>query len=63
MRIRQLFLKAPTANRLYRNLKRLEDHLIAVAKGLTTPDKVHSMIHNWMRDRANAGAPKIKSNS
>jgi hypothetical protein len=26
-------LKSPTTNRLYRNLKRLEDHLIAVAKG------------------------------
>lgn len=49
-------LKAPTANRLYRNLKRLEDHLIAVAKGWTTPDKVRSMIHGWMRDQANAGA-------
>ena len=44
-------------NRLYRNLKRLEDHLIAVAKGWITPDKVHSMIHGWMRDQANAGAP------
>ena len=50
-------LKAPTANRLYRNLKRLEDHLIAIAKGWTTPEKVHSMIHGWMRDQANAGAP------
>lgn len=50
-------LKAPTANRLYRNLKRLEDHLIAVAKGWTTPDKVHSMIHGWMRDQVNAGVP------
>jgi transposase len=50
-------LKSPTANRLYRNLKRLEDHLIAVAKGWTTPDKVHSMIHGWMRDQVNAGAP------
>jgi hypothetical protein len=28
-----------------------------VAKGWTTPDKVHSMIHEWMRNQANAGAP------
>ncbi len=50
-------LKAPTVNRLYRNLKRLEDHLIAVAKDWTTPAKVQSMIHEWMRNQANAGAP------
>jgi hypothetical protein len=28
-----------------------------VAKGWTTPDKVHSMIRSWMRDQASAGAP------
>lgn len=50
-------IKAPTANRLYRTLKRLEDHLIAVAKSWITPDKVRSMIHGWMRDQVNAGAP------
>jgi len=50
-------LKAPTANRLYRNLRRLENHLIEIAKEWTTPAKIHSMIHTWMRDQANAGAP------
>jgi len=50
-------LKAPTVNRLYRNLRRLENHLIAIAKDWTTPDKIHSLIHSWMRDQANAGAP------
>jgi transposase len=50
-------LESPTANRLYRNLKRLDHHLIDVAKGWTTPDKILSMIHGWMRDQANAGAP------
>ena len=50
-------LKAPTANRLYRNLRRLENHLIAIAKEWTTPDKIHSLIHGWMRDQANAIAP------
>ena len=44
-------------DRLYRNLDRLEDHLIAVARGWTTPDKSHSMIHGWTHDQANAGAP------
>lgn len=33
-------LKAPTANRLYRNLRRLEN-LIAIAKEWTTPEKIH----------------------
>lgn len=50
-------LKAPTANRLYRNLRRLEDHLIAIAKEWTAPEKIHSLIHGWMRDQANTGAP------
>lgn len=50
-------LKAPTANRLYDNLRQLEDHLIAVARQWTDPAKVHSLIHGWMRDQANAGAP------
>ena len=50
-------LKAPTANRLYRNLRRLENHLIVIAKEWIKPEKVHSMIHGWMRDQANAGAP------
>jgi hypothetical protein len=51
-------LKAPTANRLYDNLRQLEDHLIAVAREWTDPEKVRSLIHGWMRDRANAGALK-----
>lgn len=38
-------LKAPTVNRLYANLRRLEDHLIAIARSWTTPEKVRSLIH------------------
>jgi transposase len=49
-------LKAPTANRLYDNLRQLEDHLIAIAREWTDPEKVRSLIHGWMRDQANAGA-------
>lgn len=50
-------LKAPTANRLYRNLRRLENHLIAIAREWTTPEKIHSLIHGWMRDQTNAVVP------
>lgn len=49
-------LKAPTANRLYRSLRELEDHLIVIARDWTQPDKVRSLIHGWMRSEANAGA-------
>lgn len=39
------FLKAPTANPRYRNLRRLEDHLIAISREWTAPEKVRSLIH------------------
>ncbi len=51
-------LKAPTCNRLYDNLRQLEDHLIAIARECTDPEKLSSLIHDWMRDQANAGALK-----
>ena len=47
-------VKAPTANRIYESLEQLEDHLIAVAKRWSAPDKVASLIHKWMRDQVNA---------
>lgn len=50
-------LKAPTVNRLYRDLRQLENHLIAVARYWIEPGKVRSLIHGWMQDQANAGAP------
>lgn len=50
-------LKAPTVNRLYSNLRQLEDHLIAVARYWTQPGWVRSLIHGWMRQQTNAGAP------
>jgi transposase len=50
-------LKAPTANRLYRNLRQLENHLIAIARKWCEPAKIQSLIHHWMRDQANAGDP------
>ncbi len=50
-------LKAAVANRLYPNLRKLEDHLAAAARRWSTPAAVGSLIHDWLRDQANAGAP------
>lgn len=49
-------LKAAAANRLYPNLRRLEDHLAAAARRWSTPAAVSSLIHGWLADAANAGA-------
>jgi transposase len=49
-------LKARVANRLYPSLRKLEDHL-AAAHEWTQPAKVAGLIHGWLRDQANAGAP------
>ncbi len=38
-------LKTPTAKRLYRNFRQLENHLIVIAQEWIKPEKVHSMIH------------------
>jgi hypothetical protein len=50
-------LKAQVRNRLYPNLRKLEDHLAAAAKRWTAPDKVAGLIHAWLADTANSGAP------
>lgn len=50
-------IKAPTVNRLYSNLRQLEDHLAAVARYWTEPGRVRSLIHGWMQEQTNAGAP------
>lgn len=47
-------VKAPTVNRIYESLERLENHLIAVARGWSTPEQVATLIHKWMRDQVNA---------
>jgi transposase len=47
-------VKAPTVNRIYESLEQLEDHLIAVAKRWSAPEKVVSLIHKWMRDQVKA---------
>ena len=50
-------LKAAVANRLYRNLRKLEDHLIAAARPWSTPPAVAGLIHSWLADQAKRGAP------
>jgi hypothetical protein len=49
-------VKAPTVNRIYGSLEKLEDHLIAVARGWSEPSLVASLVHHWMRDQVNATA-------
>ena len=50
-------LKAAVANRLYPTLRKLEDHLAAAARRWCTPAAVASLIHTWLADQANDGAP------
>lgn len=50
-------IKAAVANRLYLNLRKLEDHLIAAARPWSTPAAVSSLIHDWLADKVNSGAP------
>lgn len=50
-------LKAAVANRLYPTLRRLEDHLSAAAREWTRPAKVAGLIHGWLADQTNSGAP------
>ena len=53
-------VKAPTVNRIYQNLKSLENHIIAVERRWSDPAKVATLIHEWMRVEVNAIA-KTKS--
>ena len=50
-------LKAAVANRLYLTLRKLEDHLIAAARPWSTPPAVAGLIHSWLADQVNPGAP------
>ena len=50
-------LKARLANRLYPSLRRLEDHLLAASREWTLPAKVAGLIHQWLADQTNSGAP------
>ena len=50
-------LKSAVANRLYLTLRKLEDHLIAAARPWSTPPAVAGLIHSWLADQVNRGAP------
>ena len=50
-------LKARVTNRLYLNLRRLEDHLFAASREWTEPAKVAGLIHHWLANQVNSGAP------
>lgn len=50
-------LKAQVRNRLFPNLRKLEDHLAAAAKSWTAPGKVAGLIHSWLSEQVNCGAP------
>jgi len=50
-------VKAALANRIYPSLRRLEDHLVAAARPWSTPAAVASLIHTWLADQVNFGAP------
>jgi transposase len=47
-------VKAPTVNRIYGSLEKLEDHLIAVARVWSALEQVATLIHKWMRDQVSA---------
>lgn len=50
-------LKARVANRLYPTLRKLEDHLFAASREWTPPARVASLIHTWLAEQVNSGAP------
>jgi transposase len=50
-------LKAQLRNRLYPNLRKLEDHIAAAARLWTSPDNVARLIHSWLAHQVNSGVP------
>lgn len=42
--------RGPAVNQIYESLEKLENHLIAVARGWSEPSKVASPVHQWMHD-------------
>ena len=49
-------LKAAVSNRLYLNLRKLVDHLIAAARPWSIPAAVAGLLHTWLADKVNSGA-------
>lgn len=50
-------IKANLTNRLYPNLRTLENHIAAAARPWCKSTAVAGLIHSWMRDQVNFGAP------
>ncbi|RRJ95661.1 IS630 family transposase [Opitutaceae bacterium TAV4] len=50
-------IKQAVSNRLYPTLERLEKHIEAAARQWAKPEKVAGLIHQWLADKANCGAP------
>lgn len=50
-------IKAAVSNRLYTNLRRLEDHIMAASRRWCTSAAVSSLIHSWLANQVNSGAP------
>jgi len=50
-------INARLRSRLYPDLRKLEDHLVAAATLWTSPEKICDLIHSWLSDKANCGAP------
>lgn len=49
-------IKAQLRNRLYPDLRKLEDHPIAAARRWTSPDKISDLMHDWLTTKVNCGA-------
>ena len=50
-------VRGAVANRLCPTLSHIEDHLAAAARPWCQPAQVAGLIHRWLADQANAGAP------
>ena len=50
-------IKAAVCNRLHESLEKLERHIEAVARRWSEPASVRGLIHDWLLEKANNGAP------
>jgi len=50
-------IKAEVSNRLYGNLKKLEGHIEAICRVWSQPQAVAGLIHDWLLEKVNNGAP------
>jgi transposase len=50
-------IKAQVSNRLYGSLKKLEGHIEAICRVWGQPQAVAGLIHDWLLEKVNCGAP------